>query len=219
MPERVHPVPADFHAKIGRQELAALRDGVERDPDAFWLDQARRLDWTQFPTRAGDWSFDEDEFHIQWFADGKLNLSVNCLDRHLAERGDRTAIIFEADEPGHGHRWSYRELYEETCRFANLLKSYDIKRGDRVMIYMPMIPEAAAAMLACARIGAIHSVVFGGFSPDALAGRIQDCDSALVITADEGVRGGRKIPLKANTDEALKFCPTVERCIVLRHPA
>ncbi len=211
MPDRIHPVPADFQAKIGRQELAEMRERVKRDPDAFWLEQAERLDWIEFPAMAGDWSFDEDEFHIQWFADGKLNLSVNCLDRHLEKDGDRTALIFEADEPGAGRRISYRELHEETCRFANLLKSRGIRRGDRVMIYMPMIPEAAAAMLACARIGAIHSVVFGGFSPESLAGRVADCDACAVITADEGVRGGKRIPLKLNVDEALKArdVPTV----------
>ena len=211
MSETVHPVPADFKAKIGPQELAALHERVSMDPDAFWLDQAKRLDWDRAPTKAGDCSFDEADFHIEWYADGQLNLSVNCLDRHLAERGDRTAIIFEADEPGHGHRWTYRDLYEETCRFANLLRQRGIGRGDRVMIYMPMIPEAGAAMLACARIGAIHSVVFGGFSPDSLAGRIADCDACAVITADEGVRGGRAIPLKRNVDKALEHrdVPTV----------
>ena len=211
MSEMVHPVPENFQAKIGREELRALRDRAERDPDAFWLDQARRLDWIKEPTQAGHWSFDEEDFEIRWYGDGQLNLSVNCLDRHLAENGDRTAVIFEADEPGEGRGVSYRELYEETCRFANLLKSRGIGRGDRVMIYMPMIPEAAAAMLACARIGAIHSVVFGGFSPDSLAGRIADCDSCCVITADEGVRGGKKIPLKANVDQALsqRDVPTV----------
>ncbi len=203
MPETVHPVPEHFHAKIGPQDLAALRERVTGDPDGFWLGEAKRLDWAKFPTRAGDWSFESDRFHIEWFADGQINLSVNCLDRHLEKNGDRTAVIFEADEPGHGHRYTYRELYEETCRFANLLKSRGIGRGDRVMIYMPMIPEAAAAMLACTRIGAIHSVVFGGFSPESLHGRIVDCDSCCVITADEGVRGGKPIPLKRNVDKAL----------------
>jgi acetyl-CoA synthetase len=209
--ETVHPVPDDFHAKIGPDELKELRERVEQDPNGFWLDQAKRLDWANFPAQAGDWSFDEDRFHIQWFADGQLNLSVNCLDRHLEKDGNRTAIIFEADEPGHGHKLTYRELYEETCRFANLMKSRGIGRGDRVMIYMPMIPEAAAAMLACARIGAIHSVVFGGFSPESLHGRIVDCDACCVITADEGVRGGKHIPLKRNVDEALqqRDVPTV----------
>src|SRR5690242_2103777 len=216
MADPIHPVPDDFNARIGPTELAELNDHAKSDPDRFWLDQARRLTWNKFPTKAGDWSFDEDDFHIAWYADGELNLSVNCLDRHLAEHGDRTALIFEADEPGHGHKLTYRELYEETCRFANLLKQRGVKRGDRVMIYMPMIPETAAAMLACARIGAIHSVVFGGFSPESLIGRIQDCDSCCVITADEGLRGGRRIPLKANTDEALTKCPGVRTCIVVR---
>ena len=204
MSATVHPVPDDFHARIGPRELADLNARAAADPDAFWLDQARRLTWNTAPTKAGDWSFNESDFHIRWYADGELNLSVNCLDRHLAEHGDRTALIFEADEPGDGRSISYRELYEETCRFANLLKERGVGRGDRVMIYMPMIPEAAAAMLACARIGAIHSVVFGGFSPDSVAGRIADCDACCVITADEGVRGGKRIPLKANVDTALE---------------
>jgi len=211
MSEAVHPVPADFNARIGPAELEKLHDFERTDPDGFWLEQARRLTWSRFPTAAGDWSFNEADFHIRWYADGELNLSVNCLDRHLAKHGDRTALIFEADEPGHGHSLTYRQLYEETCRFANLLKSRGVGRGDRVMIYMPMIPEAAAAMLACARIGAIHSVVFGGFSPESLAGRIADCDACAVITADEGVRGGKPIPLKRNVDSALgsRDVPTV----------
>ncbi|MEA3057220.1 MAG: acetyl-CoA synthetase [Sphingomonadales bacterium] len=211
MSEAVHPVPDDFGARIGPREVAELNALVDSDPDRFWLDQARRLTWHKFPLKAGDWSFNHDDFRIRWYADGELNLSVNCLDRHLAENGERTALIFEADEPGHGHAWTYRELYEETCRFANLLKSRGVRRGDRVMIYMPMIPEAAAAMLACSRIGAVHSVVFGGFSPDSLAGRIADCDACAVITADEGLRGGKKIPLKRNVDLALeqRDVPTV----------
>ena len=202
--ELVHPVPEHFDAKIGADELNAMRSRAERDPDAFWLEQAQRLDWYRFPKEAGDWSFDEDRFRIRWFADGQLNLSVNCLDRHLEGNADRTALIFEADEPGQGQRVTYRELHEETCRFANLLKSRGIRRGDRVMVYMPMVPEAAAAMLACARIGAVHSVVFGGFSPESLHGRIVDCDASAVITADEGVRGGKPIPLKRNVDTALE---------------
>jgi acetyl-CoA synthetase len=204
MSETVHPIPDDFNARIGPSELEAIRKAEESDPHRHWMEQAKRLDWYQFPEQAGDWSFNEDDFHINWFADGKLNLSVNCLDRHLDKHGDRTAIIFEADEPGHGHRYTYRELYEETCRFANLLKQRGVRRGNRVMIYMPMIPEAAAAMLACARIGAIHSVIFGGFSPESVAGRIADCDACAVITADEGVRGGKHIPLKRNVDAALE---------------
>ncbi|HWJ39376.1 MAG TPA: AMP-binding protein, partial [Sphingomicrobium sp.] len=204
MSASIHPVPQDFNARIGPTELAELNDLADADPERFWLDQARRLTWNKFPTRACDSSFNEHDFHIRWYEDGELNLSVNCLDRHLAENGDKVALIFEADEPGQGYNLTYRELYEETCRFANLLKQHGIKRGDRVMIYMPMMPEAAAAMLACARIGAIHSVVFGGFSPESLAGRIEDCDACAVITADEGVRGGKKIPLKANVDKALE---------------
>ena len=204
MAEAVYPVPEGFDARIGPDELAALHELANSDPDRFWLEQARRLTWTKFPTQAGDWSFDEEDFGIRWYADGQLNLSVNCLDRHLAEHGDRVALIFEADEPGQGRELTYRELYEETCRFANLLKQRGVKRGDRVMIYLPMIPEAAAAMLACARIGAVHSVVFGGFSPESLAGRIADCGASAVITADEGVRGGKHIPLKRNVDTALE---------------
>jgi acetyl-CoA synthetase len=204
MAEAVHPVPEGFRARIGPRQLADLHGFAESNPDGFWLEQAKRLSWSRFPTKAGDWSFDEADFGIRWYADGELNLSVNCLDRHLAEHGERTALIFEADEPGEGRTVSYRELYEETCRFANLLKQRGIGRGDRVMIYLPMIPEAAAAMLACARIGAIHSVVFGGFSPESLSGRIADCRASAVITADEGVRGGKRIPLKRNVDTALE---------------
>ena len=211
MSDVVHPVPGDFNARIGPDELAALNAFAAADPDAFWLEQAKRLTWHKEPSEAGDWSFDEATFGIKWYADGQLNLSVNCLDRHLAEHGDRVALIFEADEPGAGSAWTYRQLYEETCRFANLLKARGIRRGDRVMIYMPMIPEAAAAMLACARIGAIHSVVFGGFSPESLHGRIVDCHACAVITADEGIRGGKHIPLKRNVDAALeqRDVPTV----------
>ena len=211
MAQAVHPIPDDYRAKIGPAELAELHRFADSDPDEFWLEQARRLTWNSAPKQAGDWSFDETHFGIRWYADGRLNLSVNCLDRHLAQHRDRVALIFEADEPGEGRTVTYRELYEETCRFANLLKQRGIGRGDRVMIYMPMIPEAAAAMLACARIGAIHSVVFGGFSPDSLAGRIADCDACAVITADEGVRGGKYISLKRNVDTALerRDVPTV----------
>jgi len=215
MSEAVVPVPAGFEARIGAPELAALHAEFAADPDRFWLDQAGRIDWLSAPTQAGDWSFAADDFHIHWYADGKLNLSVNCLDRHLATRGDKVALVFEADEPGDGRTLTFRELYEETCRFANALKSRGVKRGHRVMIYMPMIPEAAAAMLACARIGAVHSVVFGGFSPESLAGRIADCGAVAVITADEGRRGGKPIPLKANVDKALETSP-VETVIVVQ---
>ena len=212
----VHPVPEDFNGRIGPAEVDALYRLADSDPQRFWIEQAKRLDWQQFPHLTGDWSFDEGDFHVRWYADGKLNLSVNCLDRHLEMHGDRTAIIFEADEPGEGRSLTYRELYEETCRFANLLKARGIRRGDRVMIYMPMIPEAAAAMLACARIGAIHSVIFGGFSPESVAGRIADCDACAVITADEGVRGGKVIPLKRNVDHALEHRDVATVIVVTR---
>ncbi|MDP9163228.1 MAG: acetate--CoA ligase [Pseudomonadota bacterium] len=215
MSEAVVPVPAGFDARIGPAELAALHEAFARDADAFWLDQAGRLDWMAAPTVAGDCSFAKDDFHIRWYADGTLNLSVNCLDRHLATNSDKTALIFEGDEPGEGRTLTYRELFEETCRLANALTSRGVKRGDRVMIYMPMIPEAAAAMLACARIGAVHSVCFGGFSPESLAGRIEDCGAIAVITADEGHRGGKAIPLKANVDKALEESP-VDTVIVVR---
>ncbi len=185
------------------------------DPEGFWAEHGKRIDWIKPFTKVKDASF-EGDVHIKWFDDGTLNASVSCLDRHLASRGDQVAIIWEGDDPADDKRITYRELHEEVCRFANGLKAIGAKKGDRITIYMPMIPEAAVAMLACARIGAIHSIVFGGFSPDSLAGRIQDCDSNIIITADEGIRGGRPIPLKANTDTALESCPTIEKCIVVR---
>ncbi len=214
----VHPVPDTYRAKYSPEQIERLHRRAESDVDGFWLDLAKRLDWDRFPTKAGDWSYDAADFHIRWYEDGQLNLSVNCLDRQLAERGDRTAIIFEGDEPGEGRTLTYREIYEETCRFANLLKGHGIGRGDRVMIYMPMIPEAAAAMLACARIGAVHSVCFGGFSPESLAGRIADCGAKAVVTANEGIRGGKVIPLKVNVDKALELQP-VETVIVITRTA
>src|SRR5215813_3908179 len=172
------------------------------DPDGFWREQGKRLHWIKPYTKIKDTSY-TGEVHIRWFHDGTLNASYNCLDRHLATRADQTAILWEGDSPSEQRHVSYAELHENVCRLANVLKGRGVKRGDRVTIYMPMIPEAAYAMLACARIGAIHSVVFGGFSPDSLVNRIEDCGSKMVITADEGIRGGRKIPLKANTDAAI----------------
>ncbi|MEK9960221.1 MAG: acetate--CoA ligase [Rhodobiaceae bacterium] len=186
------------------------------DPDAFWARHGKRIDWIRPYSRISDVSYDAGDLHINWFADGTLNAAANCLDRHLARRADQTAIIWEGDDPADSRHITYAELHEEVCRFANVMKAEGAKKGDRITIYMPMIPEAAVAMLACARIGAVHSVVFGGFSPDALAGRIQDCDSNMVITADEGVRGGRAVPLKANTDAALAACPDCNKVIVVR---
>ena len=186
------------------------------DPDAFWAEHGKRIDWIQPYTKISDVSYDKPDVHIKWYEDGTLNASANCLDRHLETRGDKTAILWEGDDPADAKHITFKELHAQVCRFANALKARGVNKGDRVTIYMPMVPEAAVAMLACARIGAIHSVVFGGFSPDALAGRIKDCGSTVVITADEGIRGGRPIPLKANTDKALAACPDCKTCFVVR---
>ena len=187
-----------------------------QDPEGFWRKQGHTIEWmTPFST-VSSVSYDKPDVSIKWYEDGTLNASVNCLDRHLATRGDQTAIIWEGDNPDDAKNITYNQLHAEVCQFANVLKSRGVKKGDRVTIYMPMVPEAAVAMLACARIGAVHSVVFGGFSPDALAGRIQDCDSTTLITADEGVRGGKPVPLKANADKALISCPDCTSCIVVK---
>jgi acetyl-CoA synthetase len=201
---------------MNAEAYAAAVSRVAEDPDGYWTDLGRRLDWIQPFTQVKDVSFDKANFHINWYADGVLNVAANCLDRHLETRGDQTAIIWESDDGQTYDALTYRQLHAEVCRWANVLKAKGVKKGDRVTIYLPMIPAAAASMLACARIGAIHSVVFGGFSPDSLAGRILDCDSKVVITADEGLRGGKIVPLKLNVDEALKSCPGVESVIVVR---
>ena len=193
---------------------ADYRRSVET-PDAFWLEQAGRLDWVRPPTTAGNWSYDPVD--IRWYQDGILNLCHNCVDRHLPERGDQAALLFEGDEPGDTRTLTYADLHAEIVRMANALKSLGAKKGDRITLYMPMIPEAAAAMLACARIGAVHSVVFGGFSPEALKGRIDDCGSRLVVTADGGMRGGKLVPLKANVDAALAQGADVDAVLVIRH--
>ncbi|MBB4051544.1 acetyl-CoA synthetase [Devosia subaequoris] len=200
------------------EQYDALYQRSIQDPDGFWAEQAKRLDWVTFPTKIKNTTFEYPDVSIKWFEDGVLNVAANCIDRHLAERGDDIAIIWEPDNPNdQAAHISYRTLHEEVCRCANVLKSLGVKKGDRVTIYLPMIPQAAYAMLACARIGAVHSVVFGGFSPDALAGRINDCDSAVVITADEGRRGGKTVPLKANVDKALEDCPGVSKVLVVNN--
>jgi acetyl-CoA synthetase len=216
--QQVFPVPAEWAARAHMDAAGyqAAWEAVEHNPDAFWASVAGRLDWMTPPTKIKDVSFNKDDFRIRWFEDGVLNVSVNCLDRHLAERADQVAFIWEGDDPADSKKITYREAHEDVCRMANVLKDLGVRKGDRVTIYMPMIPEAAYAMLACARIGAVHSVIFGGFSPDSIAGRIQDCDSRFVITADEGLRGGKTIPLKMNVDLALTSCPKVEKVLVIR---
>ena len=216
--DQLFPVPAEWAQKawVDNNKYLAMYEASVKNPVAFWAEQGKRIDWIKPYTKVRDVSFNASDFRIRWYEDGTLNASVNCIDRHLAKRGDQTAIIWEGDEPGDDKRITYRELHAEVCRFAIVLKAQGVRKGDRVTIYMPMIPEATYAMLACTRIGAVHSIVFGGFSPDALAGRIVDCTSTCVITADEGVRGGKKIPLKANTDEALLQCPDVKSVIVVR---
>ena len=214
----VFPVPEAWakKARMTAEGYAAALARVETDPDGYWMELAGRLDWIGKPTRTKAVSFNREDFHVRWYEDGVLNVSVNCLDRHIPTRGDQTAIIWEPDDGVDGTTLTYRQLLSEVCRMANVLKAKGVKKGDRVTIYLPMIPQAAVAMLACARIGAVHSVIFGGFSPDSIAGRIQDCDSRIVITADEGLRGGKVIPLKLNVDEALKDCPQVADVIVVR---
>ncbi|MBC2651919.1 acetate--CoA ligase [Novosphingobium aerophilum] len=219
MAEAVYPVPAEWaaNALVDEARYHELYRRSVDEPDAFWGEMAQRISWMRPFTQVKQTSFHAADFRIRWFADGTLNLSANCLDRHLAERGDSVAILWEPDSPADPERRiTYRELHEQVCRFANLLKARGVKRGDRVTLYLPMVPEAAVAMLACARIGAIHSIVFAGFSPEALAGRIEDCGSRIVVTSDEGLRGGKKVPLKANVDEALGHCAGVDTVIVLK---
>ena len=217
MDTSLFPVPESVARNAWCDEASYFRlyEQSLRDPEGFWREQAKRLHWIKPFTRVKNTRFTGD-VSIKWYEDGTLNAAYNCVDRHLATRADQTAILWEGDSPNESKHVSYAELYENVCRLANVLKARGVKKGDRVTIYMPMIPEAVYAMLACARIGAIHSVVFGGFSPDSLTGRIQDCRSDIVITADEGLRGGRKVPLKANTDEALRQCPDVRTVIVVR---
>ena len=216
--QSLFPVPQGFAGPKTTDAAAyerLYRRSVE-EPDAFWAEQGKIVDWIRPFTKVKNTSFTGD-VSIKWFEDGVLNASANCIDRHLATRADQVAIIWEGDDPNISRSITYRELHEQVSKFANVLKSRGVKKGDRVTIYLPMIPEAAYAMLACARVGAIHSVVFGGFSPDSLIGRIQDASSTVLITADEGVRGGRKIPLKANSDAAADKAGGVTSVIVVRH--
>ncbi len=205
MSDKTYAVPAAWkkRALVDDAAYKKMYDESVKDPAKFWGRQAKRLDWTKAPTKVKNTSFDYNKVSIKWYEDGVLNVSVNCIDRHLKKRGHQTAIIWEGDNPYDDKKITYRELHEHVCRMANVMKAHGVKKGDRVTIYMPMIPEAAFAMLACTRIGAVHSIVFGGFSPESLAGRIEDCKSTFVITADEGLRGGKKVPLKANTDAAV----------------
>ncbi|MGC1092952.1 MAG: acetate--CoA ligase [Pseudolabrys sp.] len=218
MSEKTYDVPADWQKRAYADD-AKYKEMYARsvkDPNAFWAEQAKRIDWIKPFSKVKNTSYDPHNVSIKWFEDGTLNICHNCVDRHLAKRGDQTAILWEGDDPKDDKKLTYKQLHAEVCRFANVLKARGVKKGDRVTIYMPMIPEAAISMLACARIGAIHSVVFGGFSPDSLAGRIEDCKSSVIVTADEGLRGGRKVPLKANADAACDKAGGVATVIVVK---
>jgi acetyl-CoA synthetase len=219
MADKIYDVPVDWtkRAFIDDAKYQAMYAQSLKDPDGFWGEQGKRIHWFKPYTKVKNTSYDPHNVSIKWFEDGTTNVAYNCLDRHLATRGDQTAIIWESDDPNKDSKLTYRELHAEVCRFSNVLKAHGVKKGDRVTIYLPMIPQTATAMLACARIGAIHSVVFGGFSPESLAGRIEDARSEVVITADEGVRGGRKVPLKANADAAADKAGGVKTMIVVRH--
>lgn len=218
--QSLYSVPADIaaNALVNNEQYQKMYQESVANPEGFWGEHAKRIDWIKPFTQVKDTSYDDQNLYIKWFHDGTLNASANCLDRHLASKGDDVAIIWEGDDASEQRKVTYRELHAEVCQFANALKAEGVKRGDVVTIYMPMVVEATVAMLACARIGAVHSVVFGGFSPDSIASRVIDGKSKLLITADEGVRGGRKIPLKGNIDEALNRpdVTTVETVIVLK---
>ena len=204
------------NAHINKLKYEEMYKESISNPIKFWGEHGKRIDWIKNYEKVRDFSYDQKNLYIKWFEDGTLNASYNCIDRHLKNNGNKTAIIWEGDNPDEQKSITYNELYKNVCKFANVLKKLGAKKGDRITIYMPMIPEAAYAMLACTRIGAIHSVVFGGFSPEALAGRIEDCNSNLIITADEGIRGGKTIPLKQNTDEALKKASSCKKCLVIK---
>jgi acetyl-CoA synthetase len=218
MSRKVYPVPEEWASRAWADNTKYLEmyDQSIQDPNGFWGEHGKRLDWMQPYTKVKNVSYDANNLYVKWYEDGVLNASANCLDRHLPTRGDQVAIIWEGDDPKEEAKITYKDLHARVCRFANGMKELGVAKGDRVTIYLPMIPEIAVAMLACARIGAVHSVVFGGFSPDSIAGRIQDCESTFVITSDEGLRGGKSIPLKDNVDKALEQCPGVKNCVVVK---
>ncbi|MDI1347070.1 MAG: acetate--CoA ligase [Pseudolabrys sp.] len=218
MSDKIYDVPAAWKARafVDDAKYKEMYARSIKDPNGFWGDEAKRLDWIKKPTKVKNTTYDPHNVSIKWFEDGTLNAAYNCVDRHLAKRGDQTAIIWEGDDPKDSRTLTYKQLHADVCRFANVLKARGVKKGDRVTIYMPMIPEAAVALLACARIGAVHSVIFGGFSPDSIAGRLEDCQSTVVVTADEGLRGGRKVPLKANVDAACDKVGGVTSIIVVK---
>ena len=213
-----YPVTPEWakRAHIDNELYLEMYERSVRDPDGFWAEQAKRVDWFREPTVIRNIDYGYPDVSIKWYEDGVLNIAHNCLDRHLASRGDQTAIVWEGDDPAEDQKITYRELHRDVCKFANALKGLGVQKGDRVTLYLPMIPEAAVAMLACARLGAVHSIVFGGFSPDALAGRIDDCDSEYIVTADEGLRGGRTVPLKVNTDAAIDIAGKIRKTVVVR---
>ncbi|MFY0611869.1 MAG: acetate--CoA ligase, partial [Hyphomicrobiaceae bacterium] len=218
--EKIFPVPAEWSARawVDDAKYQEMYQQSVTDPDGFWGEMGKRLEWSTPYSKVKNTTYDQADLSIKWYEDGRLNVCYNCVDRHLKDRADQVAIIWEGDDPTDDEKITYRQLHERVCKFANVMLANGVTKGDRVTIYLPMIPEAAYAMLACARIGAIHSVVFGGFSPDSLAGRIEDCDSKFIITSDEGVRGGKPIPLKKNTDDALARCAKGgEKVLVVRH--
>ncbi|MBZ0218204.1 MAG: AMP-binding protein, partial [Fimbriimonadaceae bacterium] len=218
MEEHIFPVTKEWakRAHVDNVKYHEMYKASVEDPDAFWGEQGKQIDWIKPYTKVQNVTFGYPDVSINWFEDGSLNVCLNCVDRHLETRGDQVAIIWEGDDPSVDKKITYKELHHEVCRFANVLKNMGVKKGDPVTLYMPMIPEAAYAMFACARIGAVHSVVFGGFSPEALAGRINDCDSDIVITADEGVRGGKPTPMKANVDRAIGHAPGVKHVVTVK---
>ena len=215
--DKIFPVPDSYKntAHVTKEIYEDLCQKASNENEKFWDNIGKRIDWIKPYSKIKDVTWSKKNVDINWYYDGKLNVSTNCIDKHLSEKADEIAIIWEGDNPEESLKITYRELHKKVCKFSNALKNNGVKKGDRITIYMPMIPEAAYAMLACSRIGAIHSVVFGGFSPEALAGRILDCDSHYVITADEGIRGGKTIPLKVNADKALLKCPNVKNVFVV----